>query len=798
MTETVDIAIIGSGPAGLSAAARAAERGLSHVLLERSARFAETIQKYQRGKFIMATPDVLPLQSPLSFVAGIRENILGTWEKQIAELGIRIRYGAEVSAIGGQKGAFTLTLKNKETVTARHVVLAIGVQGNLRKLSIPGGENTKVQYQLDDPKEYAEEQIVVVGAGDAAIENAVALAEQNNVTLVNRRAEFARAKTGNLNAILRAAETGKLQIAYNAAPAGYEDGALILKTDKGESRVPCERIVARLGADPPRAFVETCGVTFRSKDPGSFPEVNAAYESNVPGLYIVGALAGYPLIKHCINQGFEVVERIVGAPVTPADEPLLAQKFAPALAATGSTPSVEMMLQHIRNTVPLLAPLSTLQLREFMLASDVKTLPHGAVIFNRNDYGDSLFCILAGQVAILLDPQDTTRRVQLSAGQFFGEIGLVSGRRRSATLLADGTASLIEIPRAAALKLIRSVPESKRVLDEAVITRQLQTYLGAGLTREDLASVIATAEIVACDAGADLIREGEMDDSVFLLRSGSVMVKKRIGGKDIVLSYLPAGNIVGEMALLRRAPRSATVTAAVASEAIKINGGAFQTLLDRSPALRDKLTGTVRERALQTARREQDKSAASGIAEFLVSQGIGEATDILLIDESLCIRCDNCEKACAETHDGVSRLNREAGPTFAMVHVPTSCRHCEHPHCMADCPPDAIHRAANGEVFIDDSCIGCGNCERNCPYGVIHMAEERAPKPGLLQWLLFGSGPGPGEAPKKKNGDGHKHAVKCDMCGGIEGGSACVRACPTGAALRVSPENFLNLARGVE
>ena len=169
-------------------------------------------------------------------------------------------------------------------------------------------------------------------------------------------------------------------------------------------------------------------------------------------------------------------------------------------------------------------------------------------------------------------------------------------------------------------------------------------------------------------------------------------------------------------------------------------------------------------------------------------------SDILLIDESLCVRCDNCQKACAETHGGTSRLDREAGPTYASVHVPTSCRHCEHPHCMKDCPPDAIHRAPNGEVFIADNCIGCGNCERNCPYGVIHMAAKPPKKPGLLQWLLFGRGSGPGEAPyEKKSKDGApkaKKAVKCDMCKGISGGPACVRSCPTGAAIRISPEEF--------
>jgi Fe-S-cluster-containing hydrogenase component 2 len=119
---------------------------------------------------------------------------------------------------------------------------------------------------------------------------------------------------------------------------------------------------------------------------------------------------------------------------------------------------------------------------------------------------------------------------------------------------------------------------------------------------------------------------------------------------------------------------------------------------------------------------------------------------------------------------------------------------------MKDCPADAIHRAPNGEVFIDDKCIGCGNCERNCPYGVIQMAAVPAEKPGLLSWLLFGMGFGPGED-KTPTGmakrTGSKHAVKCDMCKGIEGGPGCVRACPTGAAIRVNPEQFISVVRGI-
>jgi Fe-S-cluster-containing hydrogenase component 2 len=121
---------------------------------------------------------------------------------------------------------------------------------------------------------------------------------------------------------------------------------------------------------------------------------------------------------------------------------------------------------------------------------------------------------------------------------------------------------------------------------------------------------------------------------------------------------------------------------------------------------------------------------------------------------------------------------------------------------MADCPPNAIHRGPDGEVFINDTCIGCGNCQRNCPYGVIRMDKVPPKKPSLLSWIFFGKGPGPGEPSKEwayKNAEPGvekpKKAIKCDMCSGIEGGPACVRACPTGAAIRVAPEQFLTVAK---
>src|ERR687893_1497672 len=134
VTASFRIAIVGSGPAGLSAAARAAELGLSHVLLEKTDHLSDTIYKYQKGKHVMATPSQLVLRSDLNFEAGKREAVLGTWDKQAAEHKINVMLKAEVKAIDGTKGNFTLTMTNGQTIQAEYVILAIGTQGNPNKM----------------------------------------------------------------------------------------------------------------------------------------------------------------------------------------------------------------------------------------------------------------------------------------------------------------------------------------------------------------------------------------------------------------------------------------------------------------------------------------------------------------------------------------------------------------------------------------------------------------------------------------------------------------------------------------
>lgn len=776
MSTHYTVAIIGAGPGGLGAALNAAAQGVSHVLIEK-AEVGNTIFDYQLRKHVMAEPSRLPLRSQLPFVPGTREEVLEAWNKAVADHTVNVEK-AEVLEIKKQPDETFLIVSANKSWTADKVILGIGLQGSPRRLEAPGEEKPHVAYTLRDPDEFVDQDILVIGAGDAAIENAMALAEKNRVSILNRGAEFPRAKDANAAAIMRAVDTGVIRGFYNSELKQIDDNEVIITTENGDVVVPCTHIIARIGAIMPRRFLESCGIKFPNSDITACPVVNGSYESNIKGLFIIGALIGYPLIKQAINQGYEVIEHILGKEVEPADQVLVNETLTPL----GGSPADHLAM--IQERLPLFQQLSEPQFRELIIDSTIHTPAPGEVIFELNDYTDTFFSVVKGSVAIEL-PSGV--EIPVPEGAFFGEMGLLSGRRRAATTRMKTEGILLETPRKQMLKLINSVETVKKIIDSQFSRNVLKRNLFTDVSDELLDQVIEKSTFRLFKKNEVLFSEGDThSDVLYVIRKGSVKISRRNSdGDDVAQTYLPAGHYIGEMSLLsdEPIPRSATVTAAVPCETLMIGKAEFQAALSSAPEAARRVMQTAKERIIENATMQQDAEAGQ-MLDFVVREGVTDAENVLVIDSDLCIACDNCEKACAATHGGYSRLDRKGGKSFARIQVPISCRHCENPLCMTDCPPDALERLPHGEVIIKDSCIGCGNCVVNCPYGVIQMIYEK-PSRGFSLFSLFSS-----SASKDK---GQAKAGKCDMCRQLPGGPACVRSCPTGAAMRINPRKLLSI-----
>ncbi len=227
---------------------------------------------------------------------------------------------------------------------------------------------------------------------------------------------------------------------------------------------------------------------------------------------------------------------------------------------------------------------------------------------------------------------------------------------------------------------------------------------------------------------------------------GILRGRQRPAGPEAVLAYLGRGEFIGEMGLLASQPRTATCIAYVHPrpaeagqaaekwrreteqvELVRLPAKAFQELMEAAPTIRAKMEQVVAARREQGEQRVRVPVWDEGTTELLSGRaeelGLIQGQKLMLIDLDRCTRCDECVQACVNTHgDGRTRLFLD-GPRFGKYLVPTTCRACLDPVCMIGCPVGSIHRGDNRQIVIEDWCIGCELCARNCPYGSIQMHD---------------------------------------------------------------------------
>ncbi|HKV03553.1 MAG TPA: cyclic nucleotide-binding domain-containing protein [Candidatus Acidoferrales bacterium] len=366
---------------------------------------------------------------------------------------------------------------------------------------------------------------------------------------------------------------------------------------------------------------------------------------------------------------------------------------------------------------------------------------------------------------------------QLGPGDLFGEMTCMSLYPRSATVIAATDCTVLEMLRNV-LDIMQRNKNFRAQLDQSYRRRALDSHLRAvpvfaELTEEFIGSLRETVELLRYSPGQVICRQGELADSFYLVRIGFVKVSQAHPGGDMVLAYLSRGDYFGETGLLAGDVRTATCTALDHVELVRIGADDFTRMIEQFPEVRRKLEVVERERSQMN--RERLSIVQSVPLDNFLAQGLMEAQSLLLLDLNSCTRCDACVRACADAHDGVTRLVRE-GLRFDHFLVATSCRQCLDPLCMVGCPVGSIRRRNSLEVIIEDWCIGCGLCAENCPYGNInlHPFEVMADDPGR---------PGHKKAAVKQK------ATSCDLCTD-HAEPSCVYACPHDAAHRVDPRKF--------
>ncbi|WP_412061607.1 NAD(P)-binding domain-containing protein [Rubrivirga sp. IMCC45206] len=262
-SEMREVAVVGAGPAGLSAAATLGAADVPYVVLERATDLGGTVRQYPRRKLVMTQPFEIPGYGRLDATEISKESLVELWAEVADAAGVedQTRLGMRVTNITRVDGGFRIEGEGGEPVEARRVVLAIGRRGTPRTLGVPGDGQGHVVYALMEPEAYAGRSCLVVGGGDSAVEAAVALAEEGaEVRLSYRKPAITRAKAANVSRLAQAVERGAITPLWASTVEAIGADTARLDTPGGEVVVPADDVFVLIGGEPPTPFLERCGI----------------------------------------------------------------------------------------------------------------------------------------------------------------------------------------------------------------------------------------------------------------------------------------------------------------------------------------------------------------------------------------------------------------------------------------------------------------------------------------------------------------------------------------------------------
>lgn len=261
-----DLLIVGAGPAGISASLTAKKYKLKFTTLEQDS-LGGTVFTFPRSKIVMTSAMNLPLFGKVKLFETSKAELLDLWNQALNKNDISIRENTKVDSIARENGHFNVITLAGEKITTKHVLLSIGRRGSPRKLNISGENLEKVAYRLLEPEDIEGKDILIVGGGDSAVESAMLLADQNNVTLSYRKDVFHRIKPKNSERIMDAIKQNRIDVRFNTKPIDINTNEVILSSGRNGNNVSLKNDLVYIfaGGELPTQFLQKVGLKITKK-----------------------------------------------------------------------------------------------------------------------------------------------------------------------------------------------------------------------------------------------------------------------------------------------------------------------------------------------------------------------------------------------------------------------------------------------------------------------------------------------------------------------------------------------------
>jgi thioredoxin reductase (NADPH) len=300
MTAPIDLAIIGSGPAGLCTADFAQQAGFTVRVFDKGC-LADNIHRFPTFMQFHSTGENLELGGLPLVCRGekpSRQEYLEYLRRFVEVKGIDVRLYTEVARVTGERGDFHLTLRDRHgeesTERSRFVVIGTGGYSTPQPLGVPGEDLPKVKHLFDETHPYWNEDVLIVGGKNSAVETALLLARAGvRVTIIHRQADFSGAKYWLRPDIENRIREGRIDALMPAELVSIEPRHVtvrLLETGE-ERRLANDWVFAMVGFEPNRRFLARCGVLVDegTRQPVVDPQT---LETNVPGIFCAGVIVG--------------------------------------------------------------------------------------------------------------------------------------------------------------------------------------------------------------------------------------------------------------------------------------------------------------------------------------------------------------------------------------------------------------------------------------------------------------------------------------------------------------------------
>jgi thioredoxin reductase (NADPH) len=289
------VVIIGAGPIGLATAIELKKRGIESRIIERGC-LVNSIFNYPTNMTFFSTSNKLEIGN-IPFISHgdkpTRQEALEYYRRAAEHYDLDVRLYEEVTALNGSDGNFEVETK-KETHKADKVVLSTGFYGQENRMNIPGEDLPKVTHYYDEPHKYAWQNILVVGAGNSAVDAALETYRCNaNVSILVRESELKPSiKYWVKPDIENRIKEGSITAYFNSELVEIREKEAVIKTENGIKTIANDFVLAMTGYHPHFGLMETMGIEL-TEDEKKMPVFDEnSLETNRKGLYVAGVVCG--------------------------------------------------------------------------------------------------------------------------------------------------------------------------------------------------------------------------------------------------------------------------------------------------------------------------------------------------------------------------------------------------------------------------------------------------------------------------------------------------------------------------